>query len=174
MNNKQKLQLCSIALTITSLLSGCANSNEKKIYAGKCMTDRVLTYNTESNVISGTITNGAMDYIRVVTFKLDDLIFTKLVAIEDYESRGARSSTYTLKYVDLESGTTLISASARTKEGELSYSIGENIIILEEKPILPFLYEAGILKDDYEVNEIISFYQENKDKFISDYSFSLR
>lgn len=173
--NKQKLLICSLALSLTTLLNACG-SNTKKFYAGDEKTDCEITYNLETNELSWKIPTSAMDYIKVVTFKYGDVTFTKLVIIEDWlHSAGGRIriSTYILKYVDLESGTILIHALGGSKEDALEYKVGEDITILDEKPILPYLYEAGIFKDTYEINEIIDFYQKNKDKIIDDMSLNL-
>jgi len=172
-------KLISYSLLLSLMLTGCSEEdNTKKAYAGDTFDYTSITY-YEGGIIRGTLPSNAVDgYIKIVTFKQGDAIFTRLVAIEDHSNGvGGRGPHYrTTKYVDLETGTTLISYTNGDSSGKtteyISYSIGENLEIISELDFMPYLYKEGKFQDVYEINEIIAFYHdiieptlENNDEF---------
>lgn len=155
---------CSLALSL--MLTACSHeSGIKKAYAGNTYSYTEITY-SEDGIISGTLPTDAVDkYVKVVTFKQDDVVFRRLVVIEDHTNQVVLGHyNRTTKYVDLETGTTLISytdgdISGKTTE-YVSYSVGENLEIASELDIMPYFYQEGKFQDVYDVNDIITFYHD--------------
>ncbi len=170
---KRRLVSCSLLLSL--MLTGCGEEdNSKNIYVGKALVDSTITY-SEDGVISGTISADDVDkYIKIVTFKRDDLTFTRLVAIEDHSVMGGRGvPSYRLtKYVDLDTSTTLIHYTNPDSSGEntehLDYKVGENLEVVSERDFMPYLYEAEKFQDEYDISELINFYHENVEETLTE------
>lgn len=162
MHKDVKKELLSAALTLSLLLTGCGNSKVKKeVGSGNSLYTSKVVYSTES--ISGSISATNMEYVKILTFTVGESTFTKLVGIE---SDNYGNGYYNNKYIDLDTGTTLIDV-ITYKEGK-SYNIGADLTIVSEERLLPLLYEAGIFKDEYDINEILSFYHENVEPNLED------
>lgn len=179
-NDFQSLRrsLVSGALVLSLMLTGCSGDkdNSKKIYVGDMNNDSAITYVGDNHdIVSGTIPADKVDkYIKIVTFKRDDFIFTKLVAITDCISYGGRFSPYyrAIEYTDLDSSTTLISYKNYDTSGEttdhISYSTGENLEIVSVIDFMPYLYKEGKFADQYEINDLLNFYHEKVESIFED------
>ena len=89
MNKDLRKSLISGALLLSMMLTGCSGDkdNSKKIYVG----DQVdITYNSEEGLI-GVISQDDVDkHIKIITFKREDVIFTKLVSVGNIYIPGGR------------------------------------------------------------------------------------
>lgn len=160
-----KNKLLSLALVL-AILSGIIwqKSSLRKISIGEPRTYLTLTYSEDS--ISGTIPAAEVSkYVKIITFKLNDITFTRLVGIYDHADKVACSPLYrTTEYYDLERGMTLISYINRDITGEtldrIEYRNGEDLEIISIEDFFPYLCEKGKFADEYEINSMLSFYRE--------------
>lgn len=167
-----KRSLVSGALLLSMMLTGCGDKdNSKKIYVGNKID---ITYTSEEG-LAGIISQDDVDkYIKIITFKRGDVIFTKLISVKDCYIVGGRfSSNYKeIDYVDLDSGTTLISYRNYDTSGEtmnnVKYEVGENLEIVEVRDFMPYLYQEGKFADEYEINDLVNFYHEKVEPTLDD------
>ena len=174
-NDFQNLRksLISGALLLSMMLTGCSGDkdNSKKIYVG----DQVdITYSSEEGLI-GVISQDDVDkYIKIITFKREDVIFTKLESVRNSYIGGGRFSSSYIKidYVDLDSGTTLISYknydTSEETMNNVKYEVGENLEIVEIKDFMSFLYQEDKFADEYDINDLLSFYHEKVEPTLED------
>ncbi len=163
MSKNEKKQVLSAALALTIFLSGCG-STKKAVGDKNFLYNSTITY--KNDAITGNVIAENMEFIKILTFTVGDSTFTKLVGLNTtiYDN-GAQNDIY----IDLDNGTTLINKTTKTitlnstnKDYESTeYKIGSDLTIVSEERIIPYLLEAGMFEDEYDINEIISFYHEN-------------
>ena len=79
----------------------------------------------------------------------------KLMAISTLSHGGMRGPHWSTKeYIDLKTGVTQISYSND------KILLGENFTIVEEISLFDFIIEENWLQEEYEINELIEFYEE--------------
>lgn len=168
-----KRSLLSGALLLSLMLTGCGKKDDiKNIFVKDTYNRTMITYSEEG--ISGTVPlDEVSNYIKIVTFKLDDYTFTRLVAIEDHTNHSVHSPHYRItKYHDLDTGTTLISYTNQDSSGEtdfgIEYSVGENLEILSEIDFVPYLIKEGKISNDYDINDMLDFYHEKVEPSLED------
>lgn len=167
--------LVSGVLLLSMMLTGCLGNkdNSKKVYVDNTYTYTEIVY-AEDGSITGTLPSDKVDeYVKIITFKQGNVTFTRLVGIEDHMNGSIHSPHYRIvKYCDLDTGVTLISYINHDTSGEtmdyIDYSIGENLEIVEVKDFMPYLYQEGILADEYEINDLLSFYHGKVEPILED------
>ena len=104
-------------------------------------------------------------YVKVVTYKKDDVIFDRLSVVRSEHHVGSRVSGahFSRSYTDLESGTELKSYIFfdRNDESNCTYSVGEELEIVDVKDFINDLYTNGCIKKSYSVNELLDIYHNN-------------
>lgn len=105
-------------------------------------------------------------YLKIVTLEYNGKrLEPKLMAIYFYRYRPMRDGGRydTVNYIDLESGVTQITyfyPNCYNEEETPEITIGENFTILEEISLFDFVIENNWLEDEYDVNELITFFKE--------------
>lgn len=168
--NKIKTLIAVLELSTTlSLLGGCAssstnNSNSKSIQIGDSKFSRI-TY--DENEINGKISyqNLENNCLRIVTLSYNGKVLEpKLMAVSVRAQGGMRGPHWkTKEYIDLETGVLQIHyryPTTSSKEEEASITFGENFEIVEEISLLDFIIQENWLQDEYDVNELIKFFNE--------------
>lgn len=162
--------LLSGALALSVMLTGC--SGEKDSYRRfETDTSNVLY---ESDNISGRISHEDVDNFGVIiTFSLDTKVYKciALKTIEETNYMDGRKRTE-IKYTDLRTGATIYCkvTDIKNENQNTFFRNGENKTILEEESIAPYLYENDYLAYDYDINEFITFCEENIDLSLEDNS----
>lgn len=170
-----KRSLVSGALLLSMMLTGCSDNkdNSKNVYIEDTFIYTKIVYD-EDGVITGILPSDKVDeYVKIITFKQGDVTFTRLVGIEDHKNGSLHSPYYRIvKYCDLDTGVTLISYINHDTSGEtmdyVSYSIGENLEIVEVRDFMPYLYQEGKFADEYEINDLLNFYHEKVEPTLED------
>lgn len=153
----------SLCLSIT-LLSGCGSKeNPNEIVIDGISKDVVLNY--ESEIPTGMISYDNVDeYVKVVKIKNETTEFNRLVILDkDYYTGSMRHyNPHTdVRYIDLKSGVIIIEYMDYSSEDEEDYWVtGKNFEVLEEINITNYLLQEDFVKREYEVSEILDFYEE--------------
>ena len=50
----------------------------------------------------------------------------------------------------------------------VKYEVGENLEIVEIKDFMPFLYQEDKFADEYDINDLLSFYHEKVEPTLED------
>lgn len=163
---KTLIATLGLSATIT-LLGGCGeNDTSKKIEIGNDLNNSKITY--EENTLSGTISYNHLEkgYIRIVTLSFDGKVLEpKLMGVhlDKYRPMRGGGGYDTLHYIDLETSMTLLSyfyPNYYNEEDEPEVLIGENFEIVEEISLFDYIVEYNWLQDEYEINELLEFYNE--------------
>lgn len=131
-----------------------------------------VTY--ENDKIIGSISYADVEkFIKIVTLNNNGASKKYLMA-KDYDwSNAPYGDAYSsLQYVNLENGVVMIYyycgypiSEEEIKTERPVIRVGENIEIIEEESLLPYLTQKGIIQKEYDVNELIKFfYEEELDK----------
>lgn len=159
---------------VLSLAGGCSATDSNSIYIGNRNPSKI-TY--EDETLSGTFSyeNLEKGYLKIVTLEYKGEILTpKLMFTYLDEFRPMRASwSDTIKYIDVENGLTQIKYYYPTCYGEdkeCEIIAGEDFTIVEEITLFDYIIEYGWLQEEYDINELITFYNvqvrekiENKD-----------
>ncbi len=142
------------------MLTSCANERTF-ITSGSRRSD--VKY--KNGGASGTISYEDVDKsVMLVTFSKDNENFS-CVAIKTVDSVTSINGTSrsTIKYILLKTGALIYHASVEEKDdgAEITFYQGKDITIIEEKSVVPYLFEKGYILADYEINEFIGFCDEN-------------
>ena len=165
--NTIKTLMATLGLsTSISLLGGCGDTS-KQIYVGDIGASKI-TYNKEANLISGSISyeNLEKGYLKIATLEYNGKeLEPKLKAIYFYKYRPVRGGGGydTINYIDLESGVTQITylyPNYYNEKETPEITIGENFTIIEEISLFDFIIENNWLQDEYDINELIKFFEE--------------
>ena len=106
----------------------------------------------------------------LVTFSKDNENFS-CVAIKTVDSvtliNGKSMST--IKYISLRTGALIYHVNMEEKDDdvEMTFYQGEGVTIIEEKSVVPYLFDKGYILADYEINEFIGFCEENIESTLS-------
>lgn len=103
--------------------------------------------------------------LRIVTLSYNGKVLEpKLMAISVRTHGGMRGGRWkTKEYIDLETGISQIHyryPTTSSKEEEASITSGENFEIVEEISLFDYIIQENWLQDEYDVNELIKFYNE--------------
>ncbi|MBR1376875.1 MAG: hypothetical protein IJ565_03575 [Bacilli bacterium] len=138
--NIKKLKVGLAAITLGSaILIGCHKD------------ENFTNYSKDENgdlLIEGTYTYDYLDNIKIVTFKQDDIEFTRLVVCKTIKPLPFETE---ISYIDVMSGVVLY---------EKNTLIGKDLEIVSEKKITPYLYENDMISKTYDINDIIKLYNE--------------
>lgn len=175
-NDFQNLRrsLVSGALLLSLMLTGCSGEKgTKKIYVDNDYYYTEIVYQEDGSIVGTLPSNEVDDFVKIITFKQGGVIFTRLIGIEDHGNGAVRGPNYRItKYHDLDTGVTLISyinhdISGKTMD-DVSYSIGENLEIVEVRDFMPYLYQEGKFADQYEISDLLSFYHSKVEPTLED------
>ncbi|MDE5539086.1 MAG: hypothetical protein K2J20_01195 [Bacilli bacterium] len=157
LNLKRRLISLLLAGACMVGLSGCC---DRSIYIGNNSVR--ITYTGED--IGGSINYSAIEkYIRIVTFSQDGVTFRRLVAIREYNTTYTnRNKIKTVDYYDVESGALLLEYEDNLTDSDIErkYNYGGNLVVVNEREYLPFLFQIGNIQYDYDVSYLVSFYHE--------------
>ncbi len=108
--------------------------------------------------IHGTVsyTNLETGHLQIVIMEYSGkLLEPKLMAISTLSDGGMRGPHWkTTEYIDLKIGVTQISY---TND---NITLGEDFTIVEEISLFAFIIEKNWIQEEYEINELIKFYEE--------------
>lgn len=153
----RNLKVFAIGLCLSStLLVGCNSSNnENEIKFGSSI------INSENENLTGTINyNDLSNYCKIVTIEQDNVTSHRLYIKKERCSSNLRGPKYNItSYIDLKTGVTIIE-SIEHSNSDINYIVGENLTIVEEKEITSYLLEHEFIKQEYELNEVIEFFEE--------------
>lgn len=150
--NFKKLKVLSIGLCVgTTLLTGCNN----KEHFG------TSTISYESKIPQGKIKyDDLSNHLKIVTLEQNEmtnhLLLMKNIEEYNYDSIYRYDAT---TYVDLKTGTSIIKYTVNNDKK--TWTIGENLNIIEEQDITGYLLQEDFIKKEYDVNEIITFFEES-------------
>lgn len=150
--------------TCLSILGGCGTTDSNSIYIGNQDVSKI-TY--EEDGLSGTISyeNLEKGYLKIVTLEYKGevlkpkLMFTYL---DEYRPmRGGWRDTFV--YIDVENGVSQIeyfypTCYGEDKEDEIK--VGKDLNVVEEISLFNFIIEHNWLQEEYEINELITFFKE--------------
>lgn len=151
-----KIMAASLCLS-TTLLTGCSES-ENEISFG---TDTTISYETATP--QGTISYADLSNCgKIVTVENNEVTKTFLLIKTKKMFSNRYGNSYDLvNYIDLKSGTTIIGYKDYVaEESEMLYLSGENIEIIDELDITGYLFQQEFIKREYEVEEILTFFEE--------------
>lgn len=158
-----KVAAASLCLGVT-LLIGCGGSNDNLneiVIDGR----EVVVLNYESEIPTGIISYDNVDkYVKVVKIKNEITEFNRLVILDKDHYTGSMRhyDPHTVfKYIDLKSGVIIIEYTEYPSEDEEDYwRTGEDFQILDEISITSYLLQHDFIKKEYDVSEILDFYEE--------------
>lgn len=161
-NLKYSLAILGIATTV--VLTGCGE--KRKVQIG----DSVIKYCEDE--IKGSISyNELVRNIKVVTLEENNNLYYRLLVKDiksNYKDLNFDSEAGTLvRYFDLKTDSCLMSY-VDYHNGKVAYYIGENLNIVEEKDISSYLLKEDFVKTDYEVEEVIQFFNEKIEPSLSE------
>lgn len=157
MQNKQvkNLKVLGASLCLgATLLTGCG---KEKISIGS--SDIII----EEGKSQGTIFYTDLEQnIRIVHFQQDGNSEYRLLIkrISKPETKYSLKPFKSTLYFDLETGSCIISYIEYDLDDIITYVIGKNIKIVEERSIVPYLISKGFIKSEYTVEELLAFFQE--------------
>lgn len=150
-NGIKNLKVLGASLCLSAvLLTGCG---ETRISVGN--SDIVV----EEGKTTGNISYEDVDKcVKVVCFEQDGkenyYLMTKDVTGYYFADKNKYS------YRDLENGVLVIKYYDYYNENGIVYEIGEDLNIVEEKSITPYLLSEDFIKRDYTVEELLTFFEE--------------
>ena len=136
------------------LLTGCG---EEKILVGS---SAIIV---EEGTTTGSISyENLSNYVKVVNFQQNELNFTRLMIKEEsYITVMYGRSHSKVQYKDLETGATFIEYRDYAYADEsIDWSVGENIVIINEVNITSYLLSTDFVKKEYTVEELLTFFYE--------------
>lgn len=151
--NIKKLKLLSASLCLgAALLTGCGN----KQYFGSSK----ISY--ESETPEGKIKyDDLSNCLKIVTLEQNEMSNHLLLMKETLrKSTSGYHINTEYSYVDLKTGTTIIKYKV-SNDGEKTWGVGENLNIVEEQDITGYLLKENYIKNEYDVNEVITFFEES-------------
>ncbi len=163
---KIKPLVAAFGLSTVLTLTGCGDTG-KVVCVGESAYRWASKIYYDDSEINGTISYDNLEkgFLCIVTLELNGKsLEPKLMAINFHEfhpTRGAWNDT--LSYVDLESGITQIEyhyPGGYTEGAIPEIQVGSNFEIIDEKNLFDFIIEENWLQDEYEINELIEFYNE--------------
>lgn len=175
MKTKRKFQTNLVALGLSAtlaLLNGCGEKEfDKMISLGSDSGNSEIFY--EENTISGTISYSNLEqgYLKSVTlsYKGEELE-PKIMAIylDKYRPMRGGGGYDTLNYIDLDTGVTLLSYRYPNYYDENETPeiiVGDNFKIVKETNFFDFIVEENWYQDEYDINELIEFYNSKTNDF---------
>lgn len=175
MKTKRKFQthLTAFGLSATlALLNGCGEKEfDKTISLGSDLGNSELFY--EENTISGTISYSNLEqgYLKIVTLSYKGKeLEPKLMAIhlDKYRPMRGGGGYDTLNYIDLDTGVTLLSylyPNYYDENETPEIIVGDNFKIVKETNFFDFIVEENWYQEEYDVNELIEFYNSKTNDF---------
>lgn len=155
-----KVVAAGLCLGVT-LLTGCGD-NPNEIVIGGVSKDVILNY--ESEIPTGTFTYDKLnEYVKIVTLSNNDINYSFLLIKNKISYKGGRyTSAYDhIEYIDFKTGTIIYAYDDYSISGkEISWIVGENLTLVCEKDITGYLFQENFIKKEYEVGEILDFYEE--------------
>lgn len=116
----------------------------------------------EEGKTTGTISYEDTDqYVKIVTFEKDGKESNYLMIKTHSEISLPPANSYKAdSYYDLKTGTCVIRYYNYYNQQKIVYEIGEDLNIVEEKSISPYLLSEDFMKKDYTVEELLKFFKE--------------
>ena len=150
-----KVVTAGLCLGVT-LLTGC-NENSVKIGNSK------IIYDNENDKVEGSITFEDLNkYAKVVSLEENDETFYRLLLkIQGVNSDRVYGEYEYNRYIDLETGATLIAFNDFQRNGKREWIMGSNLNVITESGIISYLANNDYVKTNYTVDELISFFEEN-------------
>lgn len=150
--NIKRLKLLSASLCLgTALLTGCGN----KQYFGSSK----ISYENETP--EGKIKyNDLSNCLKIVTLEQNEM-FKSLLLMKTISRYNGNQDYDTYTYVDLKTGTAIIKYTIKCGGNETKWIVGENLNIIEEQDITGYLLKEEFIKNEYDVNEVITFFEES-------------
>lgn len=150
--NIKKLKVLSAGLCLgTTLLTGCGN----KEHFG------TSTISYENEIPEGKIKyNDLSNCLKIVTLEQNEMT-NHLLLMKEIDKYNRHQTYCTFTYVDLKTGTSIIKYSINNGNDEKTWVVGENLNIVEEQDITGYLLQEEFIKKEYDVNEIIVFFEES-------------
>ncbi|MDD6224571.1 MAG: hypothetical protein PUB18_06215 [bacterium] len=136
-----------------NLMTGCGYHNVR-------FGDTTISYDQKNS--SGTIKyEDLSNYVKVVIVEAGEGKNTLLLmkATEKIEVIGIQPH-YLTEYIELSSGSCLIKYKDYEDAGNREWLIGGNLNIVEEQAIDDYLLQEKWIQQEYDVNEIIAFFDE--------------
>ena len=149
------------------LLSGCGNGNNE---VEKVNVNQVVIGNNNEGIFvdySSEIPTGKIpydklnEYLKIVTLEYDGITSSFLITKnKDRRSLGGLNMQYDyFEYIDLKTGTVLIAFNDYLPDSaEDEWIIGGDLTIVSEKDITGYLLQEKFIKREYEISEILEFY----------------
>lgn len=167
MNNwKKKMVLLGLMAELIAMsLSGCENDSYSHVGSSK------IIYEDDDSRIGNISYENVDKYLKIVTVEIGEST-NKILVIKNFTLPN-EISTY-LEYIDLETGAVIkkFSAYACLSLEELESrepEIGKDIEIVEEESFSEYLILADNIKKEYDVNELIDFFNnEIKNKEVEE------
>lgn len=164
MKNKKRYLIAALGLSTCLTLSSCGESEQsKKISIGDYGVSKI---SYENDVLNGKISYSNLEkgFIKIVTLSYNEKILEpKLMGINIIYSRPLRGGGYdSTNYIDLDTGVVQLSYCyyLYSEDEKPQITIGENFKIEEEIPLFDFIVEENWLQDEYDINDLIEFYNE--------------
>lgn len=141
------------------LLYSVGKSLPEKVENYSTMDEKVIIQYADNVPVVGSIAYNDIDkHIKFVTLNHEGII-KKYLMIKDYN---CDNTSTRLQYVNIENGVMLISylCDYATTEEEImvnpqTIKIGKNTKIVEEESILKYLWEKDIIKEYYDISDLI-------------------
>ena len=155
MKNVKNLKVLGASLCLGAvLLTGCGKD---KIEVGKS----VIVIEEEKTI--GNISYEDIEQqMRIVSLNQDGKVSYHLLVKESDLYYGGRSdyAFYSYSYYDLKTGVCLIKYRDYYNQEKIEYTIGEELNIVEESKITPYLVSNAFIQKEYTVEEILNFFNE--------------
>ena len=103
------------------------------------------------------------NYLKVITFKKDDVVFDRLCVVKSNYNNGRDGGYFSKAYCDLESGTVLqhYIFSKNTEDAHRTYSVGQELEVVAESDFTNDLYVERNIKQKYSVSELLDVYNSH-------------